>query len=131
MTGDEMAKLSQRSKSRFLAGASCDRQGTAGVDAAAGRRISHVWSGYVGMTFDKTAHMGERGGIVHAVGCNGNGVALMTYLGHQTALKLLGRQNRPCPSTATHFGPTRSTGARRGSCRSSAAGTGYATEWTV
>jgi glycine/D-amino acid oxidase-like deaminating enzyme len=62
----------------------------------AGRRISHVWSGYVGMTFDKTAHMGERDGIVHAVGCNGNGVALMTYLGHRTALKLLGRQNRPC-----------------------------------
>ena len=36
---------------------------------------------------------------IHAVGCNGNGVALMTYLGHQSALKLLGRQNRPALST--------------------------------
>lgn len=59
-------------------------------------KISHCWSGYVGMTFDKIAHMGVQNGIHHAVGCNGNGVALMTYLGHQSALKLLGRQNRAC-----------------------------------
>jgi len=31
-----------------------------------------------------------------AVGCNGNGLALMTYLGHQSALRLLGKQNRAC-----------------------------------
>lgn len=61
----------------------------------AGYRITHCWSGKVGMTFDKIAHMGRQGGIDFALGCNGNGVALMTYLGHQSALKLLGQQNRP------------------------------------
>nr|WP_047576320.1 FAD-binding oxidoreductase [Methylobacterium sp. ZNC0032] len=60
----------------------------------AGYRVTHCWSGKVGMTADKIAHMGRQDGIDFAIGCNGNGVALMTYLGHQSALKLLGRQNR-------------------------------------
>lgn len=61
----------------------------------AGYKVSHCWSGKVGMTADKIAHMGRRDGLDFAIGCNGNGVALMSYLGHQSALKLLGRQNRP------------------------------------
>lgn len=60
-----------------------------------GRRITHAWSGFVAMTRDKVARMGTLDNGVFAAGCNGNGVALMTYLGHQTALKLLRRQNRP------------------------------------
>lgn len=60
----------------------------------AGYQVTHCWSGKVGMTADKIAHMGRRGGIDFAIGCNGNGVALMTYLGHQSALKILGQQNR-------------------------------------
>lgn len=59
-----------------------------------GYKVTHCWSGKVGMTADKIAHMGRRGGVDFAVGCNGNGVALMTYLGHQSALKILGQQNR-------------------------------------
>lgn len=62
----------------------------------AGYRVTHCWSGKVGMTFDKIAHMGRHDGVNYALGCNGNGVALMTYLGHQSALKLLGKQNRTC-----------------------------------
>ena len=31
------------------------------------------------------------------MGCNGSGIAMAGYLGQQTALKILGRQNRPCP----------------------------------
>lgn len=58
-------------------------------------RLSHAWSGYVAMTYDKVAHMGRRDNTEFAVGCNGNGVALMSYLGYQTAMKVLGRQNRP------------------------------------
>ncbi|MBS7542173.1 NAD(P)/FAD-dependent oxidoreductase [Ancylobacter oerskovii] len=58
-------------------------------------RISHAWSGFVAMTVDKVAHMGKRDLSDFAVGCNGNGVALMSYLGYQTAQKILGRQNRP------------------------------------
>ncbi len=69
-------------------------------------RITHCWSGNVGMTFDKTAHIGLQDGVHYALGCNGNGVALMTYLGHQLGLKLLGRQNRPSafdrPTFPTH-----------------------------
>ena len=58
-------------------------------------RLSHAWNGFVGMTFDHVPHMGTHEGVHYAMGCNGNGVAMATYLGWQTALKILGRQNRP------------------------------------
>lgn len=61
----------------------------------AGVKITHSWVGSVAMTVDKLAHIGERDGADFAVGCNGNGVALMTYLGYQTARKILGEQNMP------------------------------------
>jgi gamma-glutamylputrescine oxidase len=61
----------------------------------AGVKITHSWVGSVAMTVDKLAHIGERDGANFAVGCNGNGVALMTYLGYQTARKILGEQNMP------------------------------------
>lgn len=60
-------------------------------------RVTHAWSGYLGFTFDRLPHMGAMGDMRFAMGCNGSGVAMATYLGHQTALKILGRQNRPCP----------------------------------
>ncbi|MET7247987.1 FAD-binding oxidoreductase [Methylobacterium sp. EM32] len=66
-------------------------------------QVTHCWSGKVGMTADKLAHLGRQDGVDFAVGCNGNGVALMTYLGHQAALKLLGRQNRPSAFDAPSF----------------------------
>ena len=69
-------------------------------------RVSHAWSGKVAMTFDKTAHIGERNGVHFALGCNGNGVALMSYLGWRTARKLLGQENRPCAFDRPDF-PTR------------------------
>jgi glycine/D-amino acid oxidase-like deaminating enzyme len=60
-------------------------------------RISHAWKGNVAFTFDRLPHMGRHGGLHFALGCNGSGVAMATYLGHQSALRILGRQNRPCP----------------------------------
>jgi len=60
-----------------------------------GRKLTHAWKGFVGMTFDRVPHMGTYEGVHYAMGCNGNGVAIATYLGYQTALKILGRQNRP------------------------------------
>lgn len=57
-------------------------------------RISHAWRGNVCMTFDHLPHLGREEGIHYALGCNGNGVALMTWLGRQTALRILGKQNR-------------------------------------
>ncbi|WP_109477417.1 FAD-binding oxidoreductase [Paraburkholderia sp. C35] len=53
-------------------------------------RITHAWKGYVAMTGDKLAHIGAHDGIHYALGCNGNGVALMSYLGHRVARKMLG-----------------------------------------
>ena len=69
----------------------------------AGCRLSHSWKGSLAFTFDRLPHMGESAGMHFAMGCNGSGVALASYLGHQIALKLLGRTNRPCPFDAPDF----------------------------
>lgn len=53
-------------------------------------RITHAWKGYVAMTRDKLAHIGTHEGVHYALGCNGNGVALMSYLGHRIAKHMLG-----------------------------------------
>jgi glycine/D-amino acid oxidase-like deaminating enzyme len=57
-------------------------------------RVTHAWTGNVAFTFDFLPHMGEEEGMHYALGCNGSGVATMTYLGHQTARKILGGGNR-------------------------------------
>src|SRR4030095_10395127 len=59
--------------------------------ALADTRVSHVWTGNVAMTRSDLPGIGQRGGIWFALGCNGSGVALMPYLGHKVALKVLGR----------------------------------------
>jgi glycine/D-amino acid oxidase-like deaminating enzyme len=56
-------------------------------------RISHVWTGNVAMTRSDLPGIGRRDGIWYALGCNGSGVALMPYLGHKVALKVLGERN--------------------------------------
>jgi glycine/D-amino acid oxidase-like deaminating enzyme len=55
-------------------------------------RISHVWTGNVAMTRSDLPGIGRRDGIWYALGCNGSGVALMPYLGHKVALKVLGER---------------------------------------
>ena len=57
-------------------------------------RISHAWRGNVCMTFDRLPYLGQEEGVHDALGCNGNGVALMSWMGQQTALNIFGRQNR-------------------------------------
>lgn len=54
-----------------------------------GVRITHSWSGLVAMTTDAIPHMGQEDGVHYCTGCNGSGVAMMTYLGRQTALRIL------------------------------------------
>jgi len=54
-------------------------------------RVSHVWAGNVAMTRSDLPGIGRRDGLWYALGCNGSGVALMPYLGHKVALKVLGR----------------------------------------
>jgi glycine/D-amino acid oxidase-like deaminating enzyme len=61
----------------------------------AGTRLSHAWNGNVAFTFDRLPHMGVARGMHYCMGCNGSGVVMNSFLGHQIALKLLGRSNRP------------------------------------
>jgi glycine/D-amino acid oxidase-like deaminating enzyme len=57
-------------------------------------RVTHAWTGNVAFTFDFLPHMGRHDGMHYMLGCNGSGVAMMTYLGTQTARKILGGVNR-------------------------------------
>jgi len=59
-----------------------------------GVRITHSWSGLVAMTADSLPHMGVDDGVHYCTGCNGSGVAMMTYLGHQIARRIL-NEGRP------------------------------------
>ncbi len=80
-----------------------ERTAAAGLRARLGRvwpalrdvPISHAWKGFLGFTFDHLPHCGRLDGLYYALGCNGSGVAMATYLGRQMALEILGRRNRP------------------------------------
>lgn len=53
-------------------------------------RLTHSWSGFVAFTHDGVAHVGQVGGVWHACGYNGSGVAMAPYLGWRLAQKVLG-----------------------------------------
>ncbi|MDP6705998.1 MAG: FAD-binding oxidoreductase [Alphaproteobacteria bacterium] len=74
-------------------------------------RITHSWRGNVAFTFDHVPHMGQDDGMHYALGCNGSGVAMLTYLGHQVARRILGGGNidsvydgRPFPTMPFYTG---------------------------
>jgi hypothetical protein len=48
-------------------------------------------------------HMGEEGGLHYCLGCNGSGIAMMTYLGTQTARKIALVANAPCAFDGGEF----------------------------
>ena len=52
-------------------------------------RITHSWSDFVAMTLDALPHLGQEDGLHFCTGCNGSGVAMMTYLGQQVARRIL------------------------------------------
>ncbi len=56
-------------------------------------RITHAWTGNVAFTFDFVPHIGVQDGIHYAAGCQGSGVAMATWLGHNAALKIAGAAN--------------------------------------
>jgi glycine/D-amino acid oxidase-like deaminating enzyme len=68
-----------------------------------GVKITHSWTGNVAFTLDEMPHMGTLGGMHFALGCNGSGIAMMSYLGHQTARKILGKVNRVCAFDQPEF----------------------------
>ncbi len=61
-----------------------------------GTAISHAWTGNVALTLDEQPHAGQLDGLHYALGCNGSGVAMMTYLGTQVARKIAGVANYAC-----------------------------------
>ena len=69
----------------------------------AGVKITHSWTGNVAFTLDEVPHMGKFENLHYALGCNGSGVAMMSYLGHQTARKILGKVNRICAFDREEF----------------------------
>ncbi len=69
-----------------------------------GVKVTHCWTGNVAFTLDALPHMGQRAnGMNYLLGCNGSGVAMMTYLGWQTARKLAGKSNRPSAFDTQEF----------------------------
>jgi glycine/D-amino acid oxidase-like deaminating enzyme len=66
-------------------------------------KITHSWTGNVAFTLDEMPHMGKFENLHYALGCNGSGIAMMSYLGHQTARKILGKVNRICAFDQTEF----------------------------
>lgn len=68
-----------------------------------GIRVTHAWTGNVAFTWDALPHTGTLGGMHYALGCNGSGVAMMTYLGHQTARRIVGGANSTCGFELAEF----------------------------
>ena len=68
-----------------------------------GVKVTHAWTGNVAFTFDAVPHMGRQDGMHYLLGCNGSGVAMMTYLGTQTARKIAGAANYQCHFDAEDF----------------------------
>ena len=68
-----------------------------------GVKITHSWTGNVAFTLDELPHMGKFENLHYALGCNGSGIAMMSYLGHQTARKILGQTNRTCAFDQPEF----------------------------
>ncbi len=66
-------------------------------------RVTHSWTGNTAFTLDALPHMGEEGGLHYCLGCNGSGIAMMTYLGTQTARKIARVANAPCAFDAPEF----------------------------
>ncbi len=68
-----------------------------------GTKITHAWSGNVALTLDEQLHAGKLDNLYYALGCNGSGVANMTYLGMQVARKIAGVENYSCPFDTGDF----------------------------
>src|SRR5262245_56841384 len=68
-----------------------------------GVRVTHAWTGNVAFTWDALPHTGTLNGMHYALGCNGSGVAMMTYLGHQTARRIVGGANSTCGFETQEF----------------------------
>jgi glycine/D-amino acid oxidase-like deaminating enzyme len=60
-----------------------------------GVRVSRSWGGEVALTRDRFPHCGRVDGAWYAAGCNGSGVALLTWLGNRMAAAICGEALPP------------------------------------
>jgi glycine/D-amino acid oxidase-like deaminating enzyme len=58
-----------------------------------GVRITHSWLGRIGYTFRAMPFIGKRDGVHYAVGYCGHGIGDATWLGHKSALRILGAKD--------------------------------------
>jgi len=65
--------------------------------------LSHSWTGNVAFTFDGVPHIGQVGGVWHACGYNGSGVAMAPYLGWRLAQRILGTDQGATGLDAARF----------------------------
>jgi glycine/D-amino acid oxidase-like deaminating enzyme len=68
-----------------------------------GVRLGHAWGCRVAFSFDALPHMGVEDGIYYVMGCNGNGVAIMGYLGYHLARKILTGEKSACVFDQPNF----------------------------
>ena len=68
-----------------------------------GFRLTHAWTGNTAFTLDALPHMGRADGLHYCLGCNGSGIAMMTYLGWQTARKIAHAANYACAYDTPDF----------------------------
>lgn len=65
--------------------------------------IEYAWSGLVGFTRDFLPHLGNHEGIHYALGYNGGGVAIGSYLGACLAKNILGNDSKKLPIEGRPF----------------------------
>ena len=68
-----------------------------------GVKLTNAWTGNVAFTFDALPHMGQHDDLHYCLGCNGSGIAMMTYLGWQTARKIARVANYACSFDTPDF----------------------------
>jgi len=51
--------------------------------------VTHAWGGRITFTRDRLPHLAWHRGVLHVAGCQGSGVAMAAWLGHQAARSLL------------------------------------------
>ncbi len=73
------------------------------VPSLEGVKISHCWTGKTAFTFDMMPHTGSHDGVEYAMGWCGSGVPMGTYLGHKTALRVLGDPDAASPFDGRPF----------------------------
>ena len=84
--GDEFRRTTTYEQIRNLTDVMC-----AHFPRLRGTDVDYHWTGLVAMTLDQLPHAGVRDGVHYALGCNGYGVALATYLGDRLAETIMGR----------------------------------------